>query len=46
MRSILLLLFEEHGELKHSELADLLDVKDYASSGLLMKLETARHIGG
>jgi len=40
----LIMLLEERGELKQSELADLLDVKDYALSRLLMKLETAHHI--
>lgn len=40
----LIMLLEERGELKQSELADLLDVKDYALSRLLMKLETAHHL--
>lgn len=40
----LIMLLEERGELKQCELADLLDVKDYALSRVLMKLEAGRYV--
>jgi DNA-binding transcriptional ArsR family regulator len=40
----LIMLLEQRGELKQSELEELLDVKDYALSRLLVKLEEARYV--
>jgi len=40
----LIMLLEERGELAQSEIAGLLDVKDYTVSRLLTKLETACYI--
>jgi hypothetical protein len=40
----LMMLLEERGEVKQSALSDLLDVKDYALSRLLTKLEAAHHL--